>query len=119
MSHQQSNTRTAAFLAFHAANPHVYKALLQLAREWKAEGKSRGSITLFYNVVRWRMSLEIEGDDLFELNDHHQAYYARALMICNPELAGMFALRSSEADNWAAALERKLAEQRAELAKAG
>jgi hypothetical protein len=105
MSHQQGNTNTAAFLAFHAANPQVYRALLQLAREWKSEGKSRGSIALFYNVVRWRMSLA--GDDLLELNDHHQAYYARALMICNPELSGMFALRSSDADDWAATLERK------------
>lgn len=98
------------FLEFHANNGHVYLALRQLARDWLAEGKTKCSITLLYNVARWRLSLRTEGDGMFELNDHHQAFYARALMHFEPELAGMFNLRTApEADAWIASLSKAAA----------
>lgn len=94
---------TEAFLEFHKANPHVYLALRDLAVDWLDEGKRKCSITLLYNVCRWRMSLRTEGAGMFELNDHHQAFYARALMRFEPRLAGMFDIRRSpEADAWIA-----------------
>jgi hypothetical protein len=94
---------TDAFLAFHAANPQVWNTLGKLAKEWKDAGKLRCGIALLYNTVRWKLSMEIEGDGAFELNDHYQAYYARALMQFVPELAGMFEIRRApQADRWIA-----------------
>jgi len=98
------------FLAFHAANPHVYIALRDLAREWLQEGKTKCGIALLYNVARWRLSLRTEGEGLFELNDHYQAFYARALMYFEGDLDGMFNTRQApEADAWIAGLVRKAA----------
>lgn len=94
-------TTTERFLAFHQANPHVYTTLLRLAREWRHRGKSKCGISLLYSRVRWELSLELATADAFEMNDHYQAFYARALMHFNPELAGLFDLRRApEADTW-------------------
>lgn len=98
-------TWTEKFLAFHAANPHVYLALRDLARDWVRQGKTKCGMGLLYNVARWKMSLRTEGEDLFELNDAYQAFYARALMFFEPDLAGLFNLRKApEADEWVASL---------------
>lgn len=94
---------TSTFLAFHAANPHVYLTLRELAREWRAQGKTKCGITLLYNTARWRRSLRTEGEGMFELNDHYQAYYARALMRFEADLDGMFdTRRAPAADAWIA-----------------
>lgn len=98
-------TTTDLFLEFHAANPHVYLALRDLAREWRREGKAKCGMGLLYNTARWRLSLRTEGEGMFELNDHYQAFYARALMRFEPDLAGLFNLRAApEADRWIASL---------------
>jgi hypothetical protein len=116
MTHPQSNSPvaplTAAFERFHRANPHVYTTLLRLARQWRDSGKFTAGIELFYSRARWELSLAIEGDGLFQLANAHRAFYARALMICNPELDGMFRLCDApEADAWAAQLAARLAQR--------
>lgn len=101
---------TEAFLAFHEANPHVYTALRDLARDWLREGKTKCSITLLYNVARWRLSLRTEGEGMFELNDHYQAFYARALMRFEPGMKGLFdTRRAPEADTWIASFDERVA----------
>jgi hypothetical protein len=108
-------TLTEAFEQFHSANRHVAEALRDLAFDWLNQGKAKCSITLLYNVVRWKMSLEVDGDGEFQLNDHYQAFYARALMIKHPELSGMFNLRSApEADAYAARLRAQFATYRSQ-----
>ncbi|MEU7817073.1 hypothetical protein [Pseudonocardia sp. NPDC049154] len=106
----RAQTMTEAFLEFHRANPHVYRALRDLARNWLTQGKTKCSITLLYNVARWSLSLRTEGEGMFELNDHYQAYYARALMRFEPDLAGMFNIRTApEADSWIASFDEAAA----------
>lgn len=96
---------TEKFLAFHQGNPHVYLALRDLAREWVGEGKVKCGMGLLYNTARWRLSLKTHDEGMFELNDAYQAFYSRALMHFEPELAGLFNLRQApEADAWAATL---------------
>jgi hypothetical protein len=103
-------TLTEAFLDFHAANPHVYIALRDLAREWRAEGKVKCGMGLLYNTARWRLSLRTRGEEVFELNDHYQAFYSRALMHFEAELDGLFNLRRApEADAWIADVRAKVA----------
>lgn len=98
---------TERFLAFNKANPTVWGTLRDLAREWVASGKSKCGISLLYGTCRWRLSLEIVGAEQFELNDHFQAYYSRALMHFEPDLAGLFDLRRAPAaDAWIAQYQR-------------
>lgn len=94
-------TLTERFLTFHRVNPQVYVVLKRLAREWLKAGKGKCGIALLYNRCRWELTMAIEGEDVFELNDHYQAFYSRALMFFEPELAGLFDIRRApEADRW-------------------
>lgn len=97
--------KTKAFLEFHATNPHVYLRLRDMARDWRRRGKGPVGIVTFWETLRRDMSLEIEGDGQFLLNDHHKPYYARALMFFEPDLDGLFEIRASEADRWIASLQ--------------
>lgn len=97
-------TMTERFLQFHRQNPRVYRTLRRLAHEWRAAGKGKCGISLLYSRCRWELSMEIEGENAFELNDHFQAYYARGLML-EPPLTGLFDLRRApEADVWIASV---------------
>lgn len=96
-------TLAERFERFDSENPHVYKALLDLAREWKRRmSDQRVGIGALFEVARWRIMLATN-DPTFKLNNSYRAFYARKLMLHNPDLSGMFQLRFSEADAWAQA----------------
>lgn len=81
----------AAFLVFNEANPHVYNNLVALTRMSKRSGRSRIGICLLYEKLRWEYSIKTdhaEGD--FKLPNNYKPYYARMIMMNNPDLAGMF-----------------------------
>jgi hypothetical protein len=87
------SSRYQRFLEFHAANPHVYERLRDLALYVKRQGKKVG-IRLLWERLRW--DLEVEVDRLEEgprLNDHFPPFYARKLMAEVPQLAGFFETR--------------------------
>lgn len=84
-----------AFLAFHAANPHVYKALAHMALGQSRAGKDRGSINQMFEVLRWS-SLATTGEE-WKLNNSYRALYARRLMDDEPELDGFFETRQRRA----------------------
>jgi hypothetical protein len=88
------------FEDFHKANPAVYSTLVYLAKQWARQtaGRKLGIKTL-YERARWEISLETS-DPNFKLNNNFTAFYARLLMRNEPDLAGMFDLRCSEADAW-------------------
>jgi hypothetical protein len=91
-----------AFDRFHANNPHVYKTLVALARQWVSRtGRSKLGIATLFERARWEIAVTTVGDD-FRLNNSHRAYYARLIMLREPDLAGLFDLRASEADQWIA-----------------
>jgi len=91
---------TARFEQFHAENPHVYETLTRLAREWitKTGHRKLGIATLFERA-RWEIALATNDPD-FRLNNNWRAFYARLIMRQEPDLAGLFHLRISEADGW-------------------
>jgi hypothetical protein len=93
-------TAQEKFLAFHEANPRVYEAFVRLARMWVASTRGRkigiGALT---ERVRWELSLATTGDE-FKINNNHRSFYARLLMVQEPDLAGIFELRHSVADDW-------------------
>jgi hypothetical protein len=88
------------FELFHRENPHVYRTLVRLAREWVNQtGQRKIGIKSLYEVTRWRIALDTNDPD-FKLNNSYTAYFARLIMSREPDLAGVFELRCSEADDW-------------------
>ena len=82
----------AAFQAFHAENPHVYRSLVELARAAKEKGAAEIGIGMLWEVLRWRLFFETT-DANFKLNNNHRSRYARLIMAQEPDLAGIFEVR--------------------------
>ena len=81
-----------AFMAFHARNPQVYRELVALARRLRKRGVTVMGISMLYEVLRYRQAVRSEGD-AFKLNNSYRSYYARLILLDNPDLAGAFELR--------------------------
>jgi hypothetical protein len=91
-------TLAERFDAFHADNPHVYDTLVRLAREWlDVTGLPRLGIKMLFERARWEIAIATQATD-FKLNNDYTAFYARLLMAREPDLAGLFELRRSAAD---------------------
>ena len=84
------------FYEFHAANPHVYKSLVLLARQYRnRHGKnSKAGIAMFWEKLRWDFRMSTEHFD-FKLNNNYKAPYARLIMSAEDDLDGVFETRSS------------------------
>ena len=90
------------FDRFHADNPKVYQVLVRLAREWVSKtGRHKVGISALYEVARWEIALATSDAD-FKIDNSHRAFYARLIMTQEPDLAGLFDLRASKADEWIA-----------------
>jgi hypothetical protein len=85
------------FEAFHAANPHVYRALRALALNYKRAGNDRAGMKMLYENLRYLSGVETQGDP-YKLNNNYTALYARRLMEHEPELEGFFELRERRAN---------------------
>lgn len=82
------------FHAFHSANSHVYDVIVEKAREWQAAGNGKLGMSLLFGMVRWVLALETEGDP-YRINDHYVPFYSRLIMWQEPDLRGIFDLRSA------------------------
>lgn len=80
------------FLAFHAANPHIYDALVVLARRAKAAGRKRAGIGMLWEVLRWDIFIRTTGTE-YKLNNNLRSRYARLIMHREADLAGFFETR--------------------------
>ena len=89
-------TIEAAFLRFHHDNPHVYHELVRLARDWEHRGHPRCGIKMLFEVLRWQAGMRT-GGDTFKLNNNYHSYYARLIMLQEPDLDGLFVLRELHA----------------------
>jgi hypothetical protein len=87
------------FLAYHHDNPQVFTALCKLARQALALGKTRGSIQLFWEQLRWEEYLRIDTDAPdWKLNNNWRAYYADYLVWRGILPAGFFETRGRNTD---------------------
>lgn len=97
-----AQTMPERFEEFHADNPNVYGTLVRLAREWvKRTGRHKLGIATLFERARWEIAL-VTNDPEFKLNNNWRAFYARLIMSQEPDLADLFDLRASEADEWIA-----------------
>lgn len=93
-------TTAERFERFHEANPHVYRTLCRLARQWvNRTGRRKVGIGALFERARWEISIETNDPD-FKLNNNYRAYYARLIMATEPDLGELFELRRSAADEW-------------------
>lgn len=81
-----------AFQRFHNENPQVYVELVKLSRRLTARGTERIGIGMLFEVLRYRHALRTRGD-VFQLNHNYRSYYARLIMLREPDLRGAFELR--------------------------
>lgn len=88
------------FELFHSSNPHVYSALVTLARRFRAKNRSaQTGISMLYEVLRWEYYLATDSEDDYKLCNSYRAFYARLIMANEPDLQGIFNLKRSVADN--------------------
>lgn len=79
------------FMAFHEANPAVYRELVKLARELRKRGHKRGGIKMLWEVVRWRRMLETTNEHSgFKLCNNYHSRYARLIMDQEEDLVDFF-----------------------------
>ena len=97
-------TITTRFLEFHQENPNVYRVLVRLARDWVAKtGRRKLAIKTLYERARWEIAMQTT-DPEYKINNNFTAFYARLIRAQEPDLAGIFDLRTSEADEWIATI---------------
>lgn len=93
-------TTAARFEDFHRTNPHVYRTLVRLARQFINEtGQPKVGISMLFEAARWSLAIETKSSD-YRLNNSYRAYFARLIAAQEPDLKDCFELRSSAADGW-------------------
>jgi hypothetical protein len=92
-------TRFEDFLLFYSANPDVYAEFERRVLELHAKGHKRIGARMVWEVMRYDALLRTDsGSDPFKLNDHNTCYYARLVMLRNPELRGCIITKDARFD---------------------
>jgi hypothetical protein len=81
------------FEAFHAANPHIYRKLVNLCREVKGAGHEHYGIKAIFERLRWFHHIELRSKEPFILNNNFTARYARLIMRQECDLCDFFEVR--------------------------
>lgn len=95
VTYEEEESISGRFRKFHAANPHVYANLHQLALSARRAGQQRGGMKAFFEILRYT-TLVTTGES-FKLNNNFTALYARLMMQQEPELRGFFEVRGRRA----------------------
>ena len=80
------------FAEFHRLNPHVYAALVRLARDLKRNGWRKAGMKQLFERLRWEYAIQTQGE-AFRLNNNFTAHYARLVMHREPDLRDFFETR--------------------------
>lgn len=81
------------FREFDEKNPHVYRQLVKMTRDLKAQGHKKIGMQMLFEVIRWRSMMKTTDAD-FKMNNNYAGRYARKVMSENSDLDGMFELRT-------------------------
>jgi hypothetical protein len=86
--------------AFHNANPHVWRRLVEIASGLSARGHRQYGMKALFEVLRYERALSTsDPTSTFKLNNDYAAVYAREIMRLEPSLAGFFTTRRSKLDD--------------------
>lgn len=85
-----------SFQRFHRENPNVYETLVRLARRWRRQRPdSKCGMKMLYEVARWTLSLQTQGEPI-RLNNNYHAFYARMMMERETDLVELFHIRQQK-----------------------
>lgn len=85
------------FADFHAANPSIYRKLVNLARDVKGAGRDHCSIDFLMHRLRWYYHIELKAPEAFKINNSYSSRYARMVMQTEPDLCDFFEIRKLRA----------------------
>ena len=97
LEHVKGETLQQRFERFHARNPHVYAALVAIARRMVKAGKSRIGIKQIYEVLRYERLIYTRSDDGHRLNNNFTSRYARLIIAQEADLSNVFETRELRA----------------------
>ena len=87
------------FERFHTNNPHVYRNLVQLARQFRSKRPDAViGIQMLFEVLRWQYFISVDSDEQFKFPNAFAAGYSRLIMKNEPDLGGIFKLSKSAFD---------------------
>ncbi len=89
------------FIAFHAANPRVYRLIVMFARQLRDRGYPYAGIGHVVERVRWEIMLteimltttDPSNPRGFKINNDYRSRYARLVMHQEPDLRDFFRTR--------------------------
>jgi hypothetical protein len=89
----------SSFIAFHKANPVVWKLFCIYTNQLREKGFKNYSARAVIHRVRWHVNIETRSEDGLKINDHYSPYYARMYMATYPEAKGFFRNRKRTSEN--------------------
>jgi hypothetical protein len=91
-----------SFEKFHDQNPHVYEALVDMARYYLREtSKDKIAIATLFERVRWEFDITTTTSGVScKMPNNHRAFYARLIMAQENDLKNAFDICSSVASRW-------------------
>jgi hypothetical protein len=84
------------FEAFHAANPWVYQAFVDLAADALDRGAQKVGIGMLTEVIRWQYGRQTQGDS-FKVNNNFRSRYVRLMIANHPGWEQVFETRDLRA----------------------
>ena len=88
-----------AFATYHAENPNVYQALVELARKSRRYRPDRViGIQMLFEVLRWNYYTSVHTTEEYKFPNAFAAGYSRLIMKNEPDLKGIFRIAKSEFD---------------------
>jgi len=87
------------FIRFNHNNPHIYRNLVTLARQFRQKRPDGVTgIGMLYEVLRWNYYMNVDTTEEYKLSNDFRAAYSRLIMKQEPDLAGVFKVRNSAFD---------------------
>lgn len=90
-AYDEASTPNERFSEYFRANPHIFAAILELARKDRAAHR-RGSGQFYFEVLRRRFSIREEYDE-YRLPNEYVAPYMRVLILCDSGFDGVVEIR--------------------------
>ena len=92
----------AHFIAFHKANPGVWRLFKGFAFQVIAKQFTHYSSRTICHRIRWHADLQTKGDSC-KINDHYSVYYGRMFEAVYPDHKGFFCNRRRKSEDKPAA----------------
>jgi len=80
------------FLKFKSENPQVYGHFERMAKQIKKTGREKYSARTIFEVLRWHLDIETQGEP-FKISNDFIPMYVRFLIAQEPDFDGFFTVK--------------------------